>query len=100
MHGRDLRKLYTVCNATPYESAAFNNQDAIAVTFSPGKLAVHSADRSLGWRTRILTHDNYSLVKEFKFDIRDKTRPQIRVWSSVNGIEMLHGAFSVQYHER
>jgi hypothetical protein len=97
VHGDDLRNPCADCNTTPYESAAFNNQAAIAVTFSSGKLAVHCADRSSVIGKRIMAHDNYSLVKELTFEMPDKTRPEIRVWSSVYGIEMLHGAFMIQH---
>jgi hypothetical protein len=95
MHGQNFRDPNIACTVVPSQSAQFSNQDVIAVTFSAGKLAVHRADQSSAGRKRVLSYDDYSLVKQFAFDMHDQWRPIISVWTSMFGIGELHGASTI-----
>ncbi len=97
LSGKKYRDPNIACTAEPHLSAAFNNQDAIAVTVSPGHLAVHRADRTSAGKKRVLAYDDYSLVLESKFNFENRvTRPpEVRMWSSMFGVGELHGIFAI-----
>jgi hypothetical protein len=95
MLGHTFRAPNIACTVVPSQSAPFSNQDVIAITFSAGHVSVHRADRSAAGSKRVLAYDDYSLVKQFTFEMREKWRQEIRVWSSMFGIGELHGVFTI-----